>query len=228
MMPQNHFDPIWEEKYARGHAQRYPWDSIVSFVCRFSPREKARQDTRILEVGCGTGANLWFAAREGFQVAGIDASGSAIACARKRFQEEGIQGDLRVAYFTQLPFERESFDLVIDRCSLTCCGFGVAKRAITEIRRVLCRGGKFLFNSYSDRHSSSLSGRKGEDGLILDISEGTLVGVGQICFYGRSQVTMLLEQGWKLLSVEHFELNQMLAPQFTLHSEWRVIAEKIA
>ena len=23
------FDPVWEEKYSSGHAQRYPWDSVV-------------------------------------------------------------------------------------------------------------------------------------------------------------------------------------------------------
>jgi len=39
--------------------------------------------------GLRTGANLWFAAREGFQV-GIDGSAAAIAYARKRFEDEGI------------------------------------------------------------------------------------------------------------------------------------------
>jgi SAM-dependent methyltransferase len=221
------FDPIWEEKYAHGHAQRYPWDTVVSFVFRFCPRDKPRQETRILEVGCGTGANLWFAACEGFQVAGVDASPSAIAYGRKRFEAEGIQGDLREGDFTQLPFEKDTFDLVIDRGSLTCCGFSAAQTAIAEIRRVMQPGGKFLFNPYSDRHSSYLSGRLEADGLVLDISKGTLVGAGQICFYGRRHLASLLDRGWKILSVEHFERVQMLVPQYTVHAEWRVIAEKV-
>ena len=222
----NRFDPIWEEKYAQGHAQRYPWDTVVSFICRFWPRDQARQEVRILEVGCGTGANLWFAAREGFQVAGIDASQSAIAYARQRFTEEGIQGDLRQGDFTQLPFAQNTFDLVIDRCSLTCSGFSSAQAAVEEVRRVLRPGRKFLFNPYSDRHSSCVSGRRGEDGLTLGISEGTLVGVGQICFYGRKQVTSFFEKGWQLLSVEHFERMEMMLPSYSVHAEWRVIAEK--
>jgi SAM-dependent methyltransferase len=221
------FDPIWEEKYAQGHAQRYPWDTVVSFVFRFCPRDKPRQETRILEVGCGTGANLWFAAREGFQVAGVDASPSAIAYGRKRFEAEGIQGDLRKGDFTQLPFEKDAFDLVIDRASLTCCGFSAAQAAIAEIRRVMQQGGKLLFNPYSDRHSSYLSGRLGADGLVLDISEGTLIGAGQICFYGRSHLASLLDRGWKILSVDHVERVQMLVPQYTIHAEWRIVAEKV-
>jgi hypothetical protein len=116
---------------------------------------------------------------------------------------------------------------VIDRASLTCCGFSAAQAAIAEIRRVMQQGGKLLFNPYSDRHSSYLSGRLGADGLVLDISEGTLIGAGQICFYGRSHLASLLDRGWKILSVDHVERVQMLVPQYTIHAEWRIVAEKV-
>lgn len=219
-------DPIWEEKYSQGHSQRYPWDMVVSFVVRHYPRHKLRHEVRILEVGCGTGSNLWFAAREGFQVAGIDASPSAIAYAQKRFAEEGLTGDLRLGDFTQLPFESDSFDLVIDRSAITCCGLSAAKQVVAEVRRVLQVRGKFLCNPYSDHHSSQLSGRPGADGLTLDISAGTLVGVGQICFYGRREVEALFAHGWQLLSVQHLEMVEEIQPQQTVHAEWRAIAQK--
>ena len=107
------FDPVWEEKYSQGHSERYPWDHVVSFVFRNYPRHKLRKDVKILEVGCGTGSNLWFAAREGFQVAGIDASPSAIAYAQQRFAADGLTGDLRQGDFTELPHESNSFDLAL-------------------------------------------------------------------------------------------------------------------
>jgi 2-polyprenyl-3-methyl-5-hydroxy-6-metoxy-1,4-benzoquinol methylase len=78
-------DPIWEEKYSAGHAQRYPWDPVVTFIFRNAPRDRPRSEVRILEVGCGTASNLWFAAREGFNVAGVDGGESAIAYAKQRF-----------------------------------------------------------------------------------------------------------------------------------------------
>lgn len=72
------FDPIWGEKYAHGHAQQYPWDVVASFCM---PGCTKSEQISSLEVGCGTGSNLWFAAREGFLVAGAEASKSAIAAA---------------------------------------------------------------------------------------------------------------------------------------------------
>jgi ubiquinone/menaquinone biosynthesis C-methylase UbiE len=222
------FDPIWEDKYSQGFSQRYPWDAVVSFVLRYYPDHKPRHTVRILEVGCGTGSNLWFAAREGFSVSGIDASPSAIKYAQKRFSEDNLTGDFRTGSFTQLPFENNYFDLVIDRAAITCCGFSVAQQTVAEIRRVLQPGGKFYFNPYSDRHSSYVSGRPGSDRLTLDISAGTLVGVGQICLYGRREVDALFAQSWQVLSVQHLEIIEQIEPQYIVHSEWRAIAQKVS
>ncbi len=220
------FDRIWEEKYAAGHAQRYPWDVVVSFVFRNAPRDRPRQDVRILEVGCGTASNLWFAAREGFSVAGIDGSESAIDYAKKRFAEDGLDGDLRVGDFTALDFADGSFDCVIDRGALTCCGFTALKQAVAEVRRVLKPGGRFFFNPYADGHSSARAGKPAGDGLTNDITGGSLTGVGQILFVGRQQVCELLAEGWALHQVQRLELTDMLAPEGSIHAEWRVVAEK--
>jgi SAM-dependent methyltransferase len=220
------FDPIWEEKYAAGHAQRYPWDAVVSFVFRNAPRDRPRGDVRILEVGCGTASNLWFAAREGFSVAGIDASASAIATARQRFAEEGLAGRLEVGDFTRLAFDDASFDCVVDRASLTCCGLAALRQALAEVHRVLKPGGRLFFNPYADSHSSARAGRPMADGLTTDIAGGTLVGVGQIHFVGRREIDELFTAGWKLNQVERLELADMLGPQGGVHAEWRVIAEK--
>lgn len=220
------FDPIWEDKYSSGHMERYPWDSVVSFVLKNLPKDKPRSAIHVLEVGCGTGSNLWFAAREGLSVAGVDGSESAINAAKLRFKEEGLLADLRVADFTSLPFEDEYFDLVIDRGALVCCGFSMCKLAISEIHRVIKKGGRFFFNPYSDRHSSYSAGIPGLDGLILGISAGSMVGVGQICLYGRQQVELALGD-FRIISLQHSEYTEMLNPGWMVHSEWRAIAEKV-
>ena len=116
----NEPDSFWENKYSMGHVQLYPWDSVVSFIFRHAPKNKARRDIKIFEVGFGTGSNLWFAAREGFSVAGIEGSRTAVDFARRRFFDENLDGDLRQGDIVNLPFDAGVFDIVIDRSALTC------------------------------------------------------------------------------------------------------------
>ncbi len=220
-------DPIWEQKYSLGHSERYPWDHIVSFVFRYCPAGKPRKEVKILEVGCGTGSNLWFAAREGFQVTGIDASPSAIDTAIKRFSEEKHTGNFHIGSFAELPFDDNTFDIVIDRCAITCSGFTVAKKTFEEIRRVLQKKGRFHFNPYGKKHTSYISGKPGPDGIINNIYGGTLIGAGQICFYSRNEIDSFFSNGWQLLSIKRVELITESEPDRSVHEEWRVIAEKV-
>lgn len=223
------FDPIWNQIYGEERQlNRYPWDRVVSFVYRHYPREKPRAAVSILEVGCGAGSNLWFAAREGFSVAGIDGSPRAVAYARDRLAAEGLAGDLRVGDFTRLPFAGSTFDLVVDRAALTCAGWSAARQAVAEIHRVLVAGGKLLFTPYSDRHSSFAAGRPAPDGLTVDIADGSLQGVGQICFYGRGHLDDVFQHGRRMLSVQHVETIEQREPRYLVHAEWCVIAEKLA
>jgi len=220
------FDPIWEEKYAAGHVQNYPWDMVVSFVFRNAPLDRPRSEIAIMEMGFGSGPNLWFAAREGFQVAGIEGSPSAVDFAVERFKHEGLSGDLRVGDFTSLPFDDDSFDLVIDRASLVCVGAEAQRQAVAEVLRCLRKGGRFLHNVYCDSHSSMRAGELGANGLITNITGGTLVGVGQLHFTSRAEINERFADGWNILQVQRREWVDMLSVSGDIHAEWVVVAEK--
>ena len=224
------FNPVWEKEiYGQGRQLgRYPYDAVVSFVFRYAPRDRERSAVRILEIGCGSGNNLWFAAREGFSVAGIDGSATAINYARKRFAEEGLSGDLRVGDFTALSFEDNSFDMVIERGALVCVGLSAGRRTVGEAHRVLKPGGLFFANPYSDKDSSASSGVEIGDGLRDQITEGMLTGVGALCFYGRRDVEGLFAAGWKTRSIQHAELVDITGPEVFGHAEWRIVAERLS
>lgn len=219
------FDPIWEEKYSAGHCERYPWDCVVSFY--FRNRGSFGGRPRVLEVGCGTGSNLWFAAREGALVTGIDGSESAIDHARKRFAEDGLEADLRVGDFVRLPFDESQFDMIIDREALVCCDRSSARLAVAEIHRVLALGGLFFSNSYSKDNTSYRTATEGADGLCLDISEGSLIGAGQLCFYDRAEMLALYGEGWRILTLDHVRKVDELGTGGQVHAEWHLIAERI-
>ncbi len=222
------FDPTWEtDIYSQGRClNKQPYDIVVQFVFRHFPRNRARHTVRILEIGCGAGNNLLFAAAEGFQVTGLDGSRSAVEHARRRFAQSGLQAELHVGDFTQLPFADESFDLAIDRGALVCTSLGSGRRAAAEVRRVLKPGGKFLFNPYSAAHTSASSGTPVDDGLVIDIDRGSLVSCGQLCFYRRADVDAVAADGWNVLQLEHMQATDLARTPAEVHAEWRVILEK--
>jgi ubiquinone/menaquinone biosynthesis C-methylase UbiE len=216
----------WNSIYAAGRQlNRYPFDVVVSFVFANAP-QKPRAATRILEVGCGAGNNLWFAAREGFQVMGTDASEVAIEHARRRFATEGLSGEFHVLPFGALPYADESVDLAIDRGALTCTTRSNARAAIEELWRVLVPGGRFLCTPFSSRDTGAACGTPLEDGLLAGFTHGYHSTTGApACFYDEHQLRALFSsRPWKLRSVVHCEFAEVDGAD--VNAEWRVIAEK--
>jgi SAM-dependent methyltransferase len=103
---------------------------------------------RALDLGCGTGVNLKALARAGWKVVGVDFAFRAVAKARARLRQAGLQGEVIAGDVTDLAAISGSFDLILD----IGCFHGVvddrrpAYRA--NIRRLLNRGGTFLLYAH--------------------------------------------------------------------------------
>jgi len=219
------FDATWENLYSQGkHFNRYPYTSVVSFVYRQLSQKKLSHDFHVLEVGCGAGNNLWFAAREGMKVTGIDASKSAIKYAIERFKEEKLEGDFHVGNFTKLPFADCSFDIAIDRAAITSTGLSNAYKATHEINRTLRPGSRFHSELFSSQTTDS--GFRGSDNLIFDI-KGSYSGVGQICLYTESQILQLFSTGWHILDLRHLETSRSVNGVKEVIGQWNILAEKV-
>jgi SAM-dependent methyltransferase len=228
VMTSSTFDSAWEERYRsdRSYRSYYPWNQVVSFILGSAPNDRPRSEIGVLEIGCGTGNNLWFVAREGFQTSGVDASTTAIGFARERFVQERLDARFEVADFTKtLPFGDASFDLIFERAALSFTTREGASACVAEVRRVLKFGGLFQCGPYSDRDSSFYRSPD-VDGAVRRISAGTIVGGSQTCFYSLQDIRDLFRDGWELLSVKHVEETEMLRPDRTCHCEWLVIARK--
>lgn len=218
------FDPVWDEIYGRQEQlNRYPVDGVVSFLFRNRARLAHNRPLRVVEVGCGACNNLWFAAREGCDVTGIDGSDPAIAFGRARFADEGLDGDLRVGDFTQLPFADGSFDMAINRAALTQTGLNAAKTAVDEVARVLRPGGMFYNEIYGTR--TTAGGETGPDGVTLNVT-GRLSGVGQICFYDEDRLEALFADRWRIETLQHVEITDYQTSPRDVVGNWTVVAER--
>lgn len=218
---------IWEQTHSRRAWGKYPNEELVRFIGRnfFKiPREK-RKNIKILEVGCGQGANLWFLAKEGFDVYGIDISPSAIKKAEKYLSEAyNIKAHLKVADVRELPYKNEFFDIIIDCATVQHLSFKDHKKVCTEINRVLKPDGYFW-----SLHIAKNSWGYGTGNLIDyetfdNLSEGPLTNVGIICMLSDKDLETLLLGGFKINSIEKYILTYENQQKEIIH--WIIKAVK--
>lgn len=87
----------------------------------------------VLDVGCGTGRLVNYLNDQGFQSIGIDPSKQAITLARK----ENKQSILQQASATNLPFKKNSFDIITSISVIEHLPKKAEKKFISEIKRIL-------------------------------------------------------------------------------------------
>jgi 2-polyprenyl-3-methyl-5-hydroxy-6-metoxy-1,4-benzoquinol methylase len=113
------------------HRARYWWAAQVA----------AERD--VLDAACGTGYGMEMLSAAGARtVTGVDLEPEAVAAAK---QTVGDRGEVHQADVRDLPFEADSFDLVV--CWETIEHVEEGERAIAEFRRVLRPDGVLLISS---------------------------------------------------------------------------------
>lgn len=140
----------YERSYRHGGwtaQRRYPNEELLRFFgrCYFVLPRNRRRRIRVLEVGCGSGANLWMIGREGFEAHGIDLSPEAIKlCATMLKNSEGGAATLKVADMTAIPYPNGYFDVIVDVFSSYCLDNRGHARFLDEVARLLRPGGRFF------------------------------------------------------------------------------------
>jgi SAM-dependent methyltransferase len=195
------WNPVWDEIFRAREWGKYPPEHVVRFVAANFYGASDRAAIRLLEIGCGPGANVWFMAREGFGVAAIDGSPTAIHLAQHRLGQEKLSADLRVGDFSQLPWPSDTFDGAVENVSLCCNRSNVVARALGEVQRVLKPGAPFLSSFFSDRTWGSDLGVEVEPHGRENIAEGPFAGIGFCLFLNRVRVEELFS-GFAAVGVE--------------------------
>jgi len=135
--------PDWNESYVTGDT---PWDTgepdehLVEFV-----RSGATPAGRVLDIGCGTGTNVFWLARQGFAVLGIDIASTAIEKARAEADGKGLDCRFEKLDFLNDPVGDGPFDLVFDRgCFHVFDDAGDRERFAEHVAALLKPGGRWL------------------------------------------------------------------------------------
>lgn len=189
------FSAEWEDRiYSQGkQVNKYPYGELISVF--FNSLKFLDSNTidksaiKVLELGCGTGNNLWFFSELGFDTYGIDGSQRACDLANNLCQKRGVKVNVQKAYFDNLPFENQSVDIVVDREATYCGTLKSVKNCWKEVNRVLKRGGLVISFMFSDQSLDCIRLKQGlfkgteiESNTFKDVEQGAFAHSGTIHF----------------------------------------------
>ncbi|NRA88351.1 MAG: class I SAM-dependent methyltransferase [Rhizobiales bacterium] len=202
---------IWEEVFKRQSWGQYPTVCIIKFIAKNFYKAPVRKDIKILELGCGAGANLWYIAREGFTVYGIDGSPTAAQRTQKKLVENGLIGQIGVIEFGDYydllaDYDDGYFDAIIDLESLYCNPFDRTKEIVQLAFDKLKSGGAMFSQTFAE-------GTYGLDGENVDYhavipAEGPMSGKGFSRYTSESDIEKLYKLDCNIITnIERQELH---------------------
>lgn len=225
---QNENLEVWEKIFQYNEWGKYPSVPVIRFVARNFYKVKNRKEIKILEIGSGTGANLWFCAREGFSVIGLEGSQTAIDRMENRFKDENLTSfiiDMKAGdYFNTLDeIEDNSIDAIIDSESLCCNPFSYCQQVIAKSFDKLKSGGVFMSLTFAE-------GTWGFGGCEVDYhaempTTGPLGGKG----FNRYTTRDDIEKLYKLENniIERVERQEYFHSEEEIVKEWIIELKKI-
>lgn len=200
---QSAWDNIFKIKKENKSCNQHPIEHVVVFVAKNYYRVPKREDIRVLEIGSGTGCNLAFLSKAGFQTYGLDHSAFAVEMAKEFLEERQCLAEIVHSCATSIPFESSFFDVCVESNSIHCNSTEDIIKIFDEIYRVLKIGGKFFGIFVSDVTEEFGQGvpfdeRTFDFTEVKNASRGQFDGFPVIHFFGKEE---LLEMTQKFSSV---------------------------
>lgn len=120
--------------------ERRPWNSYWA-IYQFAINHYS-EGKRLLDFGTGPGENALRFAKIGYDIEGFDISEQNIEIAKDLFHKTGLKGEFQVSFAEYLPYEDDSFDLIV---GIDILHHVDISHSIRECYRVLKYGGKAFF-----------------------------------------------------------------------------------
>lgn len=217
------FSKEWEQVYKDNtNMSVWPWSDLVSYVNRYTHMTR---ESRVLELGCGAGANIPFFLSIGVMYYSIEGSTTMVNKLKERFPN--LQDNIVVGDFTHdIPFP-DDFDLIIDRSSLTHNTIQGIVECLKNIEKKMKPGGKYIgIDWFSTQHSAYNHG-----GTIVDnftrsnYQGGQFKNIGEVHFSDKPHLQDLF-RNFDFLTLEHKIIKKEIPTNEEIFASWNFVAQK--
>jgi cyclopropane fatty-acyl-phospholipid synthase-like methyltransferase len=219
------FSEQWEDEWRqRDNYPEWPWTDLVSAIHRHTNLEPG---DKVLELGCGAGANVPFLLDLGVEYYAIEGAESAVETVHERFPS--IKDTVVVGDFTEtIPFD-EQFDCVVDRGALVANTTEAIESGLALTHDVLRDDGVILtIDMYSTDHSEykQKEGECVDEFTRTEFDEGPFSGLGEVHFCSESHLRDLYSREYEIEFLEHKVKTQVYPETGDRHAAWDVVARK--
>jgi SAM-dependent methyltransferase len=184
------FSAEWDERFRTNqNISVWPWSDLVSYVNRFAKPVDGYK--RVLELGCGAGANIPFFTNLAVDYFAIEGSASIVARLHRAYPD--LKRRILVGDFTRsLPFPGP-FDLVVDRSAVTHNTTEAIRRTLAMVFDRLRAGGKLIgIDWFSTSHQDAQGGDALDANTRTNHPAGQFAGVGAVHFSDQTHIADLL------------------------------------
>ncbi len=217
------FSKEWDDCYRRGgQAIKWPWSDVISLVMRHA--RPTGSEFRVLELGCGSGANIPFFKSLGCEYFSVE--GSEVILRELWEIHPDLKGRIVKGDFTvSLPFEGE-FDLIVDRGALTCNTTAAIRKGLENVYAKLKLGGHYVgVDWFSTSHHDYGRGQPEDKFTRSGFQDGTFAHLGPIHFSCREHLLDLFEN-FEISMLQHKLIRSEIPEDHCELATWNLVAQK--
>lgn len=216
------FSQQWERAYkSQQQLSIWPWSDLVSYVYRY--KNRYGNTPKVLELGCGAGANVpLFQALE-VDYFGIDGSESIISALIERFSNIG--DNFKCCDFTRhIPFDID-FDIVVDRAAVTHNDTESINRCISLVKNKMRPGSIYIgVDWFSTEHTSfNQDAEKIDAHTVKNLMSGPLQNLGKVHFSDEQHLRTLFS-GFNFMEMDKKTIMNVQDDRF-IQGMWNFVAE---
>jgi ubiquinone/menaquinone biosynthesis C-methylase UbiE len=211
---------FWDAVYRQDHVTYGDKDGEGFWAMQWLSLLQRYDNQKVLDLGCGAGADCLTLAEHGLEVVGLDYSHEALAKAQIQDVSVPVRF-LQADMANPLPFPDQDFDAVMSNVAFHSFPDQLLRSILGEIRRVLRQDGLVLLhvNSLEDmRYRPKVRAQKIEPDYYLESD-------GQTVHFFSEAYCRDLFQTWKLIDLRH--LHYPPRGQWVDKCVWRVVAQKV-
>lgn len=213
----------WDSLYMKGRQGKYPYEMLIRFINSKFPQE-SRADSKVLDLGFGTGRHLIYLAEEGFQTYGIEHSIAAVEIAKDWLAEKGLKANLKVGSVLDCPLWGEEFDAVIDISCIQHNSYGDMEKIISNVHQVLKPGG-YCFSVIKTEYDSLRQTGTKLEGITYEFPAGIdKIGNSTIISFASLKDVTELYSGFSKLQIEKEDWSYDNMKKIVSH--WIIVAQK--